>query len=62
MPLWLDYAPLVYGVFVFVFMDYGAWDHIDTARKENRPPQAGWLRSGDEGLRRPGSLRRRACA
>jgi serine/threonine-protein kinase len=36
MPLWLDYAPIVYGVFVAACMVYGAWDHIHTARKEGR--------------------------
>ena len=37
MPLRLDLAPLIYGVFVAVFMSLAAVDHIRTARCENSP-------------------------
>jgi serine/threonine-protein kinase len=35
MPLRLDFAPLIYGVFVAVCMAYGAWDHFRSGRREN---------------------------
>jgi hypothetical protein len=34
MPLRLDLAPLIYGVFVSAFMSLAAVDHIRTARRE----------------------------
>jgi serine/threonine-protein kinase len=37
MPLRLDHAPLVYGVFVAVCMAYGASDHFRTARHPKAP-------------------------
>jgi serine/threonine-protein kinase len=37
MPLRLDLAPLVYGVFVAVCMAYGAADHFRTAGRPNAP-------------------------
>jgi serine/threonine-protein kinase len=37
MPLRLDLAPLVYGVFVAVCMVYGAWEHILAGRCEKAP-------------------------
>jgi serine/threonine-protein kinase len=40
MPLCLDLAPLVYGVFVAVCMVLAALDHIRTARRSKDPPRA----------------------
>lgn len=37
MPLWLDLAPLIYGVFVAVFMVFGALDHFRVARGGKAP-------------------------
>ena len=37
MPLKLELAPLVYGVFVAVCMSLSAADHMRAARRENAP-------------------------
>jgi hypothetical protein len=41
MPLRLDLAPLVYGVFVAACMVWGAWDHIRVARCQKAIEEAG---------------------
>jgi hypothetical protein len=38
MPLWLNLAPLIYGLFVGVVMSASAVDHIQTARREGPSP------------------------
>jgi hypothetical protein len=44
MPLRLDLAPLVYGVFVAARMVYGALDHLRVPRRQH-VPQPGHLQT-----------------